>query len=149
MSENGNDIVTFTIMKTDRRLYSKFTESPRHAVQVEWIPYLDELAREVGCRVDFWQLFVSDFQLWRRLFFGPSLPYQYRLQGPHAWAKARNAIMTAKERIDCPLRVNRATLTKRQDHALCNPLYADHNFLFAFVWGILGALFMDLIFFYS
>ena len=124
----------------------RFVDSPRHGVQVEWIPYLDELAQEIGCRVDFWNLFWKDITLWRRLVFGPSLPYQYRLEGRHAWSGAREAILGARERIECPLQVTRS---RSPAHVIRNPRYSEHFFLFSFFWGVLGALFMDLILLYS
>ena len=37
------------------------------------------------------------------MFFGPCTPYQYRLEGPGSWPKAREAIMTQDERILFPL----------------------------------------------
>lgn len=129
-------------------IHRKFTDTPRHAVQVEWIPYLDEIASEIGSELNFWKLFTTDPKLWSRLYFGPSLSYQYRLQGPHTWSGARDAILEAKERIDYPLVVSRPSRLGK-DSVSTNPLYADHHFLFAFFWGVLGALFMDLIFFYS
>ena len=126
----------------------KFSETPRHGVQVEWIPYLDEVACEFGCDVDFWNLFLHDFKLWRKLYFGPSLSYQYRLKGPHPWHLARETILMATERIEKPLAVVRPHLHGR-DQVSVNPLYGDHSWLFALFWGILGALFMDVIFFYT
>lgn len=115
---------------------------------MEWIPYLDEIALEIGCKLDFGHLFLKDHKLWSRLYFGPSLPYQYRLKGPNPWPGARDAIFGAKDRMDYPLAVNRQSLIGK-DAVSKNPLYSDQNWLFAFFWGVLGALFMDVIFFYS
>ncbi|KAK5986840.1 hypothetical protein GCK32_011453, partial [Trichostrongylus colubriformis] len=33
------------------------------------------------------------------IYFGPCVPYQYRLQGPHPWKGARDAIMRVDERV--------------------------------------------------
>ncbi|PIO57186.1 hypothetical protein TELCIR_21410, partial [Teladorsagia circumcincta] len=33
------------------------------------------------------------------IYFGPCVPYEYRLEGPHPWSGARNAIMTVDERV--------------------------------------------------
>lgn len=73
----------------EMRKRKKFTHSMRHGVQVEWAPYLDELAALLGAKPDMKKLFFNDFRLWAKLFFGPSVPYQYRLVGPHSWAHAR------------------------------------------------------------
>ena len=63
--------------------------------QVDYIPYCDEIASEVGCKPDLWRLFFSDPALALRCFFGPCTPAQYRLMGPNAWAGAKKAIEDA------------------------------------------------------
>ena len=34
-----------------------------------------------------------------KVYFGPCLPYQYRINGPHKWNKAKEAIYTYEERV--------------------------------------------------
>ena len=63
------------------RFQKRFYSSQRHTIQVDWIPFMDELADEVGVRPNLWKYVFSDFQLWKALMFGPALPYQYRLEG--------------------------------------------------------------------
>ncbi|CAG2118025.1 unnamed protein product, partial [Medioppia subpectinata] len=38
-------------------------------------------------------------QLFMKLVFGPTLPYQYRLRGPHSWCGARDALMQSDYRL--------------------------------------------------
>lgn len=80
----------------------RYVDSPRHTLQVDFIGYQDELAAEIGCKPNLLKLAITDPKLFHAIFFGPSLPYQYRLQGPHAWSGARNAILTYKERVVAP-----------------------------------------------
>jgi len=126
----------------------KFTDTPRHGVQVEWIPYLDEVAQEFGVRVDLWSLLFNDPKLWARLYFGPSLPYQYRLTGPHAKSNARQIILEAKDRMEKPLRVKRS-LRLGKDMVSTNEKYWKHNVFYTFFWGVIAVLVMDIFFLYS
>lgn len=63
--------------------------------QVDYIPYADELANQVGCKPNLVKLFFSDPTLALRCFFGPCTPVQYRLMGPGAWKGAKKAIEDA------------------------------------------------------
>lgn len=65
----------------------------------DWIGYQDEIANVIGVKPNLKSLFVKDFGLWKRLMFGPSVSYQYRLTGPGRWDNARNAIMTVNNRV--------------------------------------------------
>ena len=53
-------------------------------------------------------MLLTDPMLAWACFFGPLLPYQYRLEGPGKWAGARDAILTVWERI---LPINKNGLT--------------------------------------
>jgi dimethylaniline monooxygenase (N-oxide forming) len=64
-----------------KKFMERFYESERHTIQVDWIPFMDELATVVGVKPNLWKYFTSDPELWRALLFGPSVPYQYRLEG--------------------------------------------------------------------
>uniref|UniRef100_A0A8C3TXT2 Flavin-containing monooxygenase n=1 Tax=Catharus ustulatus TaxID=91951 RepID=A0A8C3TXT2_CATUS len=75
----------------------------RHTIQVDYIPYMDELACQLGVKPSLLTLFLTDPKLALEVAFGPCTPYQYRLQGPGAWAGARDAILTQQQRILKPL----------------------------------------------
>ncbi|XP_078515364.1 dimethylaniline monooxygenase [N-oxide-forming] 2-like [Lissotriton helveticus] len=69
----------------------------------DFIPYMDELAMEIGAKPSL-SLFLKDFKLAREVFFGPCTPYQYRLTGPGSWKGAKQAILTQWERTLKPMR---------------------------------------------
>ncbi|OQR67042.1 dimethylaniline monooxygenase-like [Tropilaelaps mercedesae] len=73
-------------------------DSHRHAIMVDKMRYMDNLAEDMGVKPNWWTMLIRDPQLALRCLVGPLLPYQYRLIGPYAWAGAREAIMTAESR---------------------------------------------------
>ena len=78
-------------------------KSQRHTIQVDYIPYMDELACQVGVKPNLLALFLTDPKLALEVAFGPCTPYQYRLRGPGEWEGARAAILTQRQRIIKPL----------------------------------------------
>ncbi|KAI9547803.1 hypothetical protein NQZ68_015069 [Dissostichus eleginoides] len=93
------------VIESERKRNMKSYPCPRTAaLQVEYIPYLDFMAKEVGVRPNLLTLLLTDPVLWVRIFFGPCTPYQYRLTGPGQWAGAREAILTQWERLAQPFR---------------------------------------------
>uniref|UniRef100_A0A8C6Z010 Flavin-containing monooxygenase n=1 Tax=Nothoprocta perdicaria TaxID=30464 RepID=A0A8C6Z010_NOTPE len=82
----------------------RYVRSPRHTIQVDYIPYMDELAEQVGVRPSLAGLFLRDPRLAAEVLLGPCTPYQYRLRGPGRWHGARAAILTQRQRIIKPLR---------------------------------------------
>ncbi|XP_071421435.1 flavin-containing monooxygenase 5-like isoform X2 [Pithys albifrons albifrons] len=81
----------------------RYVKSQRHTIQVDYIPYMDELACQLGVKPNLLTLFLTDPKLAMEVLFGPCTPYQYRLRGPGAWAGARKAILTQQQRIIKPL----------------------------------------------
>ncbi|NXW87171.1 FMO5 monooxygenase, partial [Alopecoenas beccarii] len=77
----------------------QYVRSQRHTIQVDYIPYMDELACQVGVKPNLLALFLTDPKLALEVAFGPCTPYQYRLRGPGRWAGAREAILTQRQRI--------------------------------------------------
>lgn len=73
--------------------------SDRYATTVRWVPYMDELAKMLGVKPNLKRMAVTDPLLYRCCVFGPCLPYQFRLEGPHAWEGAREAILGFPDRI--------------------------------------------------
>ncbi|KAM9831333.1 LOW QUALITY PROTEIN: flavin-containing monooxygenase 5-like [Neosynchiropus ocellatus] len=72
------------------------------SLRVEYIPYMDFLAGEIGVRPNLLRLALTDPALWLKVFFGPCTPFQYRLCGPGRWAGARQAILTQWHRVAEP-----------------------------------------------
>ncbi|GIY00782.1 flavin-containing monooxygenase 5 [Caerostris darwini] len=81
----------------------RYVASTRHTIQVDWIPFMDELSSMFGAKPSLLKLAITDPRLFWACLNGPCLPYQYRLQGPHTWPGARDAILTCEERVYAPL----------------------------------------------
>ncbi|XP_077188435.1 flavin-containing monooxygenase 5-like [Paroedura picta] len=77
----------------------RYVRSPRHTIQVDYIPYMDEIAALIPANFNTWRLFLTDPRLAWEVVFGPCTPYQYRLQGPGKWDNARKTILTQHERM--------------------------------------------------
>ncbi|XP_051864834.1 flavin-containing monooxygenase 5-like isoform X2 [Pristis pectinata] len=86
------------IMQKKERMEKRYVKSRRHTIQVDFVPYADELAEQIGVKPDVMRLFLRDPRLAYLVFFGPFTPYQYRLNGPGKWEKARETILTQWER---------------------------------------------------
>ncbi|XP_026709331.1 dimethylaniline monooxygenase [N-oxide-forming] 5-like isoform X2 [Athene cunicularia] len=95
------------IAQTKEKMAERYVKSQRHTIQVDYIPYMDELACQVGVKPNLLTLFLTDPKLALEVAFGPCTPYQYRLQGPGKWAGAREAILTQQQRIIKPLQTRR------------------------------------------
>ncbi|KAK5869970.1 hypothetical protein PBY51_024642 [Eleginops maclovinus] len=81
----------------------RYVPSQRHTIQVDYLGYMDEIARLLGVRPNIPRLLLTDPRLGLKVLFGPSTPYQYRLKGPGKWAGARQTIFTQWERVAQPM----------------------------------------------
>ncbi|KAH6934858.1 hypothetical protein HPB50_001542 [Hyalomma asiaticum] len=90
------------IRKKRESMRRRYVASPRHTIQVDWINYMDELASQIGARPNIFKYFFTDNELFRALL-GPCVPYQFRLEGPHPWPGARQAIMDSCHSVMYPL----------------------------------------------
>ncbi|KAL2911759.1 hypothetical protein HK105_208762 [Polyrhizophydium stewartii] len=72
----------------------------RHTIQVEFVTYMDEIAKFVGCVPDLWRLWKTSWLLAAQVTFGPTAAFQYRLEGPNAWEGAPDAIAYACREVD-------------------------------------------------
>ncbi|XP_062413059.1 flavin-containing monooxygenase 5-like [Sardina pilchardus] len=99
----------------EEAMAKRYVASSRHTIQVDYVPYMDELAGQVGVQPRFLSLLLRDPGLWLRTVFGPITPYQYRLFGPGQWEGARQAIYTQWERVAQPMKTRAipANETKR------------------------------------
>ncbi|XP_019474109.1 dimethylaniline monooxygenase [N-oxide-forming] 5-like [Meleagris gallopavo] len=92
------------IAQTKDKIAKRYVASRRHTIQVDYIPYMDELACQLGVKPNLPMLFLTDPKLALEVLLGPCTPYQYRLHGPGAWQGAREAILSQQQRVDQPLR---------------------------------------------
>ncbi|NXL89603.1 FMO5 monooxygenase, partial [Alectura lathami] len=91
------------VAQTKEKISKRYVASRRHTVQVDYIPYMDELACQVGVKPSLPALFLTDPKLALEVLLGPCTPYQYRLRGPGTWQGAREAILTQRQRVVQPL----------------------------------------------
>ncbi|XP_078497711.1 flavin-containing monooxygenase 5-like [Lissotriton helveticus] len=82
----------------------RYVSSQRHTIQVDYVDYMDDVAKEFGVKPNLLCLFLKDPRLAVEVFFGPCTAYQYRLTGPGKWKGARKAILTQWDRIIKPTR---------------------------------------------
>ncbi|XP_035380584.1 flavin-containing monooxygenase 5-like isoform X1 [Electrophorus electricus] len=82
----------------------KYSCSKKAAVEREYLPYIDSLAKEVGVYPNVLWMLLTDPAIGLRVLFGPCTPYQFRLNGPGRWEGARQAILTQWERLVTPLK---------------------------------------------
>lgn len=68
-------------IESKKQFMKRFYESDRHTIQVDWINFMDEVTKQFGAKPNLLKYFFTDPELWTALFFGPALPYQYRLTG--------------------------------------------------------------------
>ncbi|XP_017284239.1 dimethylaniline monooxygenase [N-oxide-forming] 2 [Kryptolebias marmoratus] len=126
------------VVESERRSNIQRYPCPRQAaLQVDYISYLDYMAKEVGAKPSLLRLLLRDPVLWVKVFFGPCTPYQYRLSGPGQWAGARHAILTQWDRVTKPFRTRVVPEPKATKFVLCSP------WLITFGGAILIAMFLS------
>lgn len=90
-------------VEEDRQFVAdNFVASPRHNLEVYYMPYMDQLAKYVQVRPSLMKYALTDPWLAFRMVFGLFTSYQYRLEGRHPWPGARDAILSVDERISRP-----------------------------------------------
>ncbi|CAJ0566356.1 unnamed protein product, partial [Mesorhabditis spiculigera] len=78
----------------------RYVNSPRHTLQVDFVPYMEGLAELIDCQPKPWDFATTDPRLFKEVFFGPNVAYVYRLSGPYPWPGARQAILDVRHRVD-------------------------------------------------
>ncbi|XP_075342290.1 flavin-containing monooxygenase 5-like [Odontesthes bonariensis] len=90
--------------KDTKNIEKNYVVSKLTPLQVEFVEYMDDLAKEIKVQPSLLWLFLTDYPLFKRVFWGPLTAYQYRLMGPGKWEGARKAIFTQLDRIYEPLK---------------------------------------------
>ncbi|XP_048064526.1 flavin-containing monooxygenase 5-like isoform X3 [Megalobrama amblycephala] len=108
------------IKAKEEAMAQRYVATQRYTVQVDYIPYMDELAKQVGVRPSILKLLLTDPRLALNIIFGPCTPYQFRLHGPGQWEGARQAILTQWDRVTKPLKTRCALepQSQRSSHSL-------------------------------
>lgn len=102
---NGNEILMLLVLLL--RPPHSYIVSKLTPLQVDFVSYMDELAGLIGARPSLPWLFFTDYQLYRRVLWGPVTAYQYRLMGPGKWEGARTAIFTQFDRMNQALKTRK------------------------------------------
>lgn len=88
------------VIKVDKEFYKRaFYDSPRHSLEILYIPYMEELADYIGCKPNLLKYALTDPVLFYHLIFGLFSAYQFRLEGRHKWSGARDAILQLNDRV--------------------------------------------------
>ena len=80
----------------------------KDSIRIGYIQYVDELAQFIGCRPSLCKMFFLDPKLWWRVVFEPATPPQWRLEGPHPWSGAKQAIERVQEKTWYPVTTRKA-----------------------------------------
>ncbi|KAM8745924.1 flavin-containing monooxygenase 5-like isoform 1-T4 [Acanthopagrus schlegelii] len=86
-----------------KEMAERYVTSSRHTIEIDFVRYMDEIAKLVGVRPNILWLLLTDPRLGLNVMLGPCTPYQFRLRGPGKWAGARQAIFTQWERVARPM----------------------------------------------
>ncbi|XP_069104183.1 flavin-containing monooxygenase 5-like isoform X2 [Argopecten irradians] len=79
----------FDSMKSEKEsVSSRYYHSPRHTLQKDPVIYNDEIAGFIGAK----PTFLQNPRLFWHLLWSSCGSYQWRLQGPHAWSGATEAV---------------------------------------------------------
>ncbi|EGT34715.1 hypothetical protein CAEBREN_16251 [Caenorhabditis brenneri] len=93
----------------------RYVESRRHTIQVDYGHYMHELGEMIGCNPDMKSLWMwKPFLAWK-VYFGPLVPYIWRLNGPNSWEGAEQAIWDVDYRAERPTnnKIARKTESKK------------------------------------
>lgn len=97
------------VERTESEQRRRYVHSARHTIQVDYMAYTRDVARRIGADPSLGSVLLRQPALFWALLTGPQVPYIFRLQGPHAWHGAAQAVLGTHQRILTPLR------TRRQD----------------------------------
>jgi len=92
------------IKRTQEEMALRYKKSARHTIQIDYVPYMDEIAKLIGVYPSFWQIFLKDRSLLKEIFVGATVPAQYRLIGPNSSPEAPAIIRTVMQRAVFPSR---------------------------------------------
>ncbi|KAF1753859.1 hypothetical protein GCK72_020416 [Caenorhabditis remanei] len=103
----GRPLPTRAEMKADiiqkrEEMSRRYVESRRHTIQVDYASYMHELGDLIGCNPDMKSLLMWKPMLAWKVYFGPCVPYIFRLNGPNKWEGAENAIWDVEYRAEKP-----------------------------------------------
>ncbi|XP_071498290.1 flavin-containing monooxygenase 5-like [Diadema antillarum] len=111
------------IRRTQEAMDRRYKKSPRHTIQIDVMPYLDEIASEIGVKPNLLVLLLTDPALAYHYIFGPYVPAQYRLYGRHRWAGAREHMMTVWQRVHKPYKARQGGASMKELEVASGPKF--------------------------
>uniref|UniRef100_A0A8D2LAI8 Flavin-containing monooxygenase n=1 Tax=Varanus komodoensis TaxID=61221 RepID=A0A8D2LAI8_VARKO len=105
------------VAKQEKELLKK--NIPSDKARSGYVVYMDDIASCFGVKPNMTLLFLSDPKLALSVLFGPCTSYQYRLNGPGKWHKAREKILTQWDRVLKPLKTRVVDASPRHPKAPC------------------------------
>ncbi|KAK3766820.1 hypothetical protein RRG08_051965 [Elysia crispata] len=108
------------IARFEKDLEVRYVGAVGYSNRVDYLPHLDELAGQVGCKPNLVRYLLFDPVLFWHLMFGPGVSYQYRLDGPHTWPGARKAILTVEDRTRQPFGALKTTTKTSKEISICS-----------------------------
>ncbi|KAH6565051.1 hypothetical protein BASA50_009942 [Batrachochytrium salamandrivorans] len=99
-SGNATPLPSSTVMRDQMDLAwishcTKYLPRERLAIHIDYVDYMEELAKQIGCGPNLAGLWMTDWRLAVLIVFGPVVASQYRLNGPGKWDGAEKAIKYA------------------------------------------------------
>lgn len=98
------DAMWADVLKNLAETRTFYVPSQRHEMMLDHVPYMEELAGIMGIKPNFCRMLLTDPILFFAAVKAPMLNYRFRLQGPHAWPGARDAILGYESRMKAPLK---------------------------------------------
>ncbi|KAE9548752.1 hypothetical protein FO519_008043 [Halicephalobus sp. NKZ332] len=80
-------------------LKKRYLPSRRHTIQVDYLPFMDELSKLIDCTPTIWKVALKDPYLAWKLIWSPTPSYIYRIRGPYPWPGARRALLESGDRV--------------------------------------------------
>ncbi|XP_071504304.1 flavin-containing monooxygenase 5-like [Diadema antillarum] len=111
------------INSTQESMDKRYKKSPRHTIQIDVMPYLDEIASEIGVKPNLLVLLLTDPVLAYHYIFGPYVPAHYRIHGSHRWAAAREHIMTVWQRVHKPYKSRQGGASMKELEVAAGPKF--------------------------
>jgi len=90
------------IANTREIMRKRYVKSPRHTIQVDYVNYMDEIAKLLGVYPSFMEVLRKKPSLLPYVLAGPAVPAQYRLFGPNSWDKAEDVVRNVYKNSDFP-----------------------------------------------
>lgn len=109
------------IAEKRQAMQKRYKKSQRHTIQVDYVPYMDEISEQVGCEVNLKSILLKYPKLTLKYLTTPLTPVWFRLFGPHIWPKAPAVIEESAASAFLPYQTR--NVPKESSSFLLSPLF--------------------------